>query len=114
MKQIEHVNNGTMSRQDSAAVRIIDEALFKRMLSLERRRSERTGVPFALLQFDMQSLLGSCTVGKLGELATTLGAAMRETDITGWFRYSSVIGIILTTLSETDRYALESVIVERS
>jgi exopolysaccharide biosynthesis polyprenyl glycosylphosphotransferase len=113
MKQIQQRNNGMRGGQD-AAVRIFDETSFKRTLSLERRRCERTGVPFALLQLNVENLLDCITVGKLGEIATTLGAAMRETDITGWFRYSSVIGIILTTISETERYALESVIIERT
>jgi lipopolysaccharide/colanic/teichoic acid biosynthesis glycosyltransferase len=92
---------------------IADERVFQRMLLLERRRSERTGTPFALALIDMGRLASSLHPAKLDDLADSLGAAMRETDLTGWYRQSSTIGIILTTSNGVDRPKLKSIIVER-
>lgn len=93
---------------------IADELLFKRMLRLERRRCERTGTRFALMLIDLEELRGSWSNSAIGEIAQSIGGVMRETDITGWYRESSVIGVILTTLNGTDRKTLETVIVERT
>jgi lipopolysaccharide/colanic/teichoic acid biosynthesis glycosyltransferase len=92
---------------------IADERVFKRFLLLERRRSERTGIPFALALVDMEQLTSRLHRAKLDELANSLAAVMRETDLTGWYRQCSTIGIILTTSNGVDPLTLKSVIVER-
>ena len=46
-------------------------------------------------------------------IASSLSAAMRETDVTGWYENASIIGIILTTLNGTERYIVESSVVRR-
>jgi len=93
---------------------VVDEVLFKRLLSLEKRRCERTGVPFALVLVHLEELGGALDRNVVEQMAVALGDAMRETDITGWYQDPSTIGIILTTLNGSDRPTLESVIVERS
>jgi exopolysaccharide biosynthesis polyprenyl glycosylphosphotransferase len=90
-----------------------DERVFKRMLLLERRRSERTGIPFALALLEVEGIQPGLDRTKLDELATSVGTAMRETDLTGWYHQSSTIGIILTTLNGVDRLSLKSIIAER-
>jgi lipopolysaccharide/colanic/teichoic acid biosynthesis glycosyltransferase len=83
------------------------------MLSLERRRCERAGTRFALVLVDLYELNGTLSVDAVEEIARSLGASMRETDIAGWYRQSATIGIILTALNETTRETLESVVIER-
>ena len=46
-------------------------------------------------------------------IASSLSAAMRETDVTGWYENASIIGIILTTLNGTERHIVESAVVRR-
>lgn len=92
----------------------MDEPLFKRMLLLERRRCERTGARFALMLIDLDDLSRQMTAEAIGEVGSAVGASMRETDVTGWYRQASVIGVILTTLGETGREAIESVVVGRT
>jgi lipopolysaccharide/colanic/teichoic acid biosynthesis glycosyltransferase len=92
---------------------IAAEAEFKRMLRLERRRSERTGSRFALMLIDMEdpgSQIGAETMEAVG---AAIAGQMRETDIVGWYR-NSVLGVILTTLNGANRRILESVVVERT
>ena len=92
---------------------VADEHVFRRMLLLERRRCERTGIPFGLALLDVERLESTLKAEELEELAESVGAAMRETDLTGWYRQSSTIGIILTTSNGVDPVTLKSVIVER-
>jgi exopolysaccharide biosynthesis polyprenyl glycosylphosphotransferase len=94
------------------SVPILDEPLFQRMLSLERRRCERTSASFALLLADFEAL--NTDPENLYRIARALGAVMRETDITGWYSHHSVIGIILTTLNGAERATLESVVLEKA
>jgi len=83
------------------------------MLSLERRRCERAGTRFALVLVDLSELNDTFSSDAAEEIARSLGASVRETDIAGWYRQSSTIGIILTALTETTREILESVVIER-
>jgi lipopolysaccharide/colanic/teichoic acid biosynthesis glycosyltransferase len=92
---------------------LLDESVFKRMLSLERRRCERTNDRFALMLVDMEELKRTMSVAAIEEIALTISTAMRETDVSGWYCEHSVLGIILTTLNGADRSTLEAVIGER-
>jgi len=92
---------------------LAEESVFKRMLSLERRRCERTNDRFALMLVDMEELKRTMNVAAIERIAVTIGNAMRETDVSGWYREHSVLGIILTTLNGADRKTLEAVIGER-
>ena len=83
------------------------------MLSLERRRCERTNDRFALMLLDMEELKRTMSIAAIEEIAVTISTSMRETDVSGWYREHSVLGIILTTLNGANRTTLESVIGER-
>ncbi len=84
------------------------------MLSLECRRTERTGIPFALAVVHLEELDSALSPDEMERVGTALGAAMRETDITGWYQHLLTVGIILTTLNGADQQTLDSVIVERT
>jgi len=91
-----------------------DETLFKRLLLLERRRSERSGSRFAVMLVDMQDLCTTLDEKAMDAIGQAIGSQMRETDITGWFKNSSVLGVILTTLNGASRRTLENVVVART
>jgi lipopolysaccharide/colanic/teichoic acid biosynthesis glycosyltransferase len=93
---------------------IADESLFKRLLLLERRRAERSGTRFALMLVDMEELGSKINAGTMEEIGRAIGSTMRETDVTGWYRNSAVLGVILTTLNGAGRQTLESVVIERT
>src|SRR5437667_11960272 len=95
------------------AVAIADELLFQRMLVLERLRCERAGTRFGLVLVDFEELHGTLKTGAAAQMASAIGASMRETDIVGWYRQSYMIGIILTALNETPQEILESAVTKR-
>src|SRR5438105_3657117 len=82
---------------------IPDELLFRRMLALERRRCERTEEHFALMLIDFEGLSRTVDTPAMEEIGLAVSAAMRETDITGWYQHPAMLGVILTTLNGTGR-----------
>lgn len=87
---------------------ISDEDLFHHQLQLERRRSERTGDPFVLMILDTINLDGSVTFTRLAEICAALQAETRVTDLYGWYKYPSAIGVIFTALEGASRSSIES------
>jgi lipopolysaccharide/colanic/teichoic acid biosynthesis glycosyltransferase len=85
---------------------ITDEAAFKRMLSLERMRSERTGAPLLLVLLDGEN-------AALQDVGPPLSVAFRDTDVTGWYRSNFTLGTILTTLNGCPRETITSAISTR-
>ena len=84
------------------------EEPFKRMLSLERKRSERSKRRFVLM------LLSPGTSGQEGvatKLLQALTDSTRDTDITGWYDACSVIGVIFTEIGCIDAMAVESILL---
>ena len=71
---------------------IFPEPIFSSLLSLERKRCERSGNPFglALLQ-----------VNGHPDLCKGFASGLRASDITGWYIEKSILGIIFTTLNGT-------------
>ncbi len=93
----------------TAENKILDPTTFNRMLCLERKRSHRTGNPFVLLVIDVVGL-PERSKDKIPGICTALQAATRDTDLCGWYRDSSEIGIIFTALQDLDRGAIEAAI----
>jgi exopolysaccharide biosynthesis polyprenyl glycosylphosphotransferase len=48
------------------------------------------------------------------KVGNALAFATRDTDITGWYRSNSILGVIFTTLNGMDRDTLHSVLFERT
>src|SRR5262245_66261482 len=91
---------------------LADEPLFQRLLSLERRRCERTEGYFALLLVDMERL-SAVTSEAMEAIGCAIASSMRETDITGWYRQGAIVGVILTTLNSDGLHNLEPLMFER-
>jgi len=93
---------------------ILNEQAFLRMISLERKRSERSRMPFLLILLDMGENLPSEKNEKiLGNVLTALARSTRETDITGWYKDHSVVGIMFTEIGIGDRSASLDTLINR-
>jgi lipopolysaccharide/colanic/teichoic acid biosynthesis glycosyltransferase len=79
------------------------EAWFTRILSLERKRTERSRMPFILMLMNIEGLgeLNGNQARLVHEVVTGVASLTRETDTTGWYRDGSVLGIIFTELGES-------------
>jgi lipopolysaccharide/colanic/teichoic acid biosynthesis glycosyltransferase len=78
---------------------VLSEEAFRRMISQERKRSERSQRPFALLLIDTVRSQPSDKQGRvLLDMLAALRGATRETDVTGWYTTNSVMGVVFTEI----------------
>jgi lipopolysaccharide/colanic/teichoic acid biosynthesis glycosyltransferase len=70
------------------------EPVFDEMLQRERKRTERTQQPFALIMVEIAGLDKSRLKKRIRRLSEVLDECFREIDVQGWFRQNEVIGII--------------------
>ena len=85
---------------------ILDELSFQRMVSLERKRTERSRKPFLLMLVDMDRNRAQPGTGKiLGRVLSALSLSTRETDVTGWYKDGAVVGVMFTEICLEDRGA---------
>lgn len=80
---------------------------FKRLLVMERKRTERSGRPFVLVTLDISSLLPQLSGRLLSQaMKTVLRESSREIDIRGWHEEGQVIGVIYTEVTDNGRQAI--------
>lgn len=102
-------------RAAAGSAQALPEPYFVSAVSLERKRSERSGKPFLLLLVDVSRILKEGPdVGHSADLAMgVLSAAVRETDLLGWYESGRVIGLIFTELGEASRQEVQASIRQR-
>lgn len=88
------------------------EEYFHEVLRLERMRTERSGSPFLLMLMHIDKLGQADKGGIVGRIASTLITSTRETDIKGWYRLGSTIGVIFTEPNGTDVRILKGKIMD--
>jgi lipopolysaccharide/colanic/teichoic acid biosynthesis glycosyltransferase len=79
---------------------ILKEDAFHSMLTIERRRAERSGKPFALMIIDSQAVHkngNAATFAK--QLTAAVSGATRETDFVGWYEEGVVLAVIFTEVN---------------
>ncbi len=93
---------------------ILNEETFLRMISLERRRTERSRKPFLLMLLDMGDHLPSGATAKiLSKIVAGLSGSTRETDVAGWYKSNCVVGVMFTEIGLDDRDSIISTMIER-
>jgi lipopolysaccharide/colanic/teichoic acid biosynthesis glycosyltransferase len=93
---------------------VLDQTSFQRMISLERKRSERSRKPFLLMLLDVGRYLPSEKNGKvLQKILSALSLSTRETDMTGWYQNQSIVGVMFTEISIDDRGTILSTMMAR-
>jgi exopolysaccharide biosynthesis polyprenyl glycosylphosphotransferase len=82
----------------------LEEDTFHTMLALERRRAERSGKPFVLMLLDAHALFQNGNSTRLLEqLTSAVLASSRETDLIGWYKQGSILGVIFTEVNLSER-----------
>jgi hypothetical protein len=75
-----------------------DEADFNEMLSLERKRSQRSLRPLMLMRLDLSGVREPSIADVRRKLVRALASGIRDTDICGWCKRGSIVGIVFTEL----------------
>ncbi len=93
---------------------ILNQEAFHRVISLERRRTERSRKPFVLMLLDMGDHLPSgATVKHLGKLLAAVSLCTRATDVAGWYKTDCVVGVMFTEIAIEDRKTIVSTMISR-
>ena len=76
---------------------LVPEDMFRRVLSLERKRSARSGQRFVLILLNLGAALrGEGQDAGLDSITKALVLATRETDLLGWYKDGEQVGAICT------------------
>jgi lipopolysaccharide/colanic/teichoic acid biosynthesis glycosyltransferase len=92
---------------------VLNEEAFHRMISVERKRTERSGKPFLLMLLDTGSTRSDRNGALLAKIIFALSVSTRETDGTGWYEKNAVVGVLFTEIAVEDRNSILSRILSR-
>lgn len=94
--------------------RVLTEESFQHMLSLERKRAERSRKAFLLMLLDTgDGHPGNGTSRRFENVVSTLLVSTRETDITGWYKDGSILGVMFTELELEEKSSIVRTMLER-
>ena len=84
---------------------------FRTLLTLERRRAQRSGQTFILMLLD-GTLVDEkkLTTGFAEKLVGAVSTAIRESDIIGWYEQGKVLGVIFTELNQIENLPVADVL----
>jgi lipopolysaccharide/colanic/teichoic acid biosynthesis glycosyltransferase len=93
---------------------VLDEGTFKRMIAVERKRTERSGEPFLLMLLEAGNLQSFEKNEKaLTNILSVLPLFIRETDLIGWYKDRATVGVMFTGLARKDKSSILSVILSK-
>jgi lipopolysaccharide/colanic/teichoic acid biosynthesis glycosyltransferase len=91
---------------------VFDEETFKRMIAVERKRTERSTEPFLLMLLETGINQSTEKSGKLlDNILSILLLSIRETDVIGWYKNRISGGVMFTGLKGNDKNSILSVIL---
>lgn len=113
-------DHGTLTRVHSKPTgqkhRLLDDESFHAVISMERKRAERSQKAFLLMLLELGKLEAGQRNGNglfVLKILHALSAYLRETDIIGWHTNHTVIGIIFTELPSESRGSIASTMLSR-
>lgn len=90
---------GYAGHAEDDSLTLLSEHMFRKVLSLERKRSERSGQHFVLMLVHTGELLQSDPREAILDAITgALSVSTRETDLQGWYEKDVVVGVICTEI----------------
>jgi lipopolysaccharide/colanic/teichoic acid biosynthesis glycosyltransferase len=89
--------------------RFVSEESFLHLLQLEQRRTERSGRPFLLILISGEGLNDELQDPSSPGLNAHLSAAIRETDVLGWYEQPSTLGLIMTEVGDVSPEAINAI-----
>jgi len=93
---------------------MLSEQAFNRMLHLEQKRIERSRRQLLLMLVNVGKLCdGNKSAKVIQKIIFALSSSIRETDISGWYKQNSVMGVILTEISAADQASVRDVILTK-
>ena len=92
---------------------VLPEDLFIKTLGLERKRTERSGRRFVLMLLESAVFEAGRDGAALERVLRTLVHSTRETDVKGWYKSGSVLGVIFTEVDGTEGEGIAAALLAR-
>lgn len=94
--------------------RFLDQELFTTMIRLERKRTERSHRCFILMLLESHGLLkGNDKDSAFPKILSALSLSTRETDIKGWYKDKSILGVIFTEIGTADGKSITNALLTK-
>jgi len=94
--------------------RTLDQESFKRLIAIERKRTERSKSPFVLMLLETANHRGSEKDRSALEcVLSALLASSRDTDVVGWYKEGVTVGAMFTGLMVSDCNTILNTILNR-
>lgn len=92
----------------------LDEDTFRKMIAIERKRTERSKSPFVLMLLEVANHQHSEKTKKaLDCIVNALLISCRDTDLVGWYKSRRIVGTMFTGLVVSDKNTILSAILSR-
>ena len=92
----------------------LDEEAFRRVIAIERKRTERSKAPFVLMLLEIANHGSEKTAATLESVISVLLASSRDTDLVGWYKSKTTIGALFTGLVVGDKSTILMTILSRA
>lgn len=92
---------------------VLDEESFRRVIAVERKRTERSKAPFVLMLVEIAQDGDKAAVA-LETVMAVLLASSRDTDQIGWYKSKTTIGALYTGVMSGDKSAILMTILSRA
>ena len=93
---------------------ILNEESFKRMIAIERKRTERSQEPFLLMLVEAEnSQRAEDRARPLDRILSAMLSSTRETDVVGWYKDQITVGVMFTGLAVEDKNGILGTILSR-
>jgi len=96
--------------QQQPPAKVHSQDLFLQMLSIEQRRTERSGRAFLLVLISGEKFLADYDEEHRHCVTSAISSSIRETDVFGWYRQLSTLGLIMTEIGDKPAAAIESIV----
>jgi hypothetical protein len=101
----------SFSRSSEKMIDFSPEKDFQTFLYFERRRAARSKRCCALLLLEVGSSLEK---SQIESLVAALQSSMRETDIAGWYKAGTVIGVVFTEVDPANSAAISEILLNKT
>jgi lipopolysaccharide/colanic/teichoic acid biosynthesis glycosyltransferase len=94
---------------------IQNEENFRRMIAVERKRTERSREPFLLMLLEAGNhhQRAEKNTNALDKIISAMLSSTRETDVVGWYKDRTTVGVMFTGLTIEDKNVVLSTILSR-
>ena len=92
----------------------LDEESFRRIIAIERKRTERSKSPFVLMLVEIANQNTAKSTPALETVMSALLTTSRDTDVVGWYRGKTTIGAVFTGLVPGEKSGILMTILTRA